>query len=338
MKRPLLLLLLLPLLALAGCVGEEYPADDTPEGNFEALWRLMDEHYCFFAYKKEQLGVDWDEVHARYRAKIDASMTSQQLFEVLCQMLGELRDGHVNLSAAFDLGRNWSYFEDRPRNFDPTLADDYLGTGSDYSIASSLKYRVLDDNIAYVRCASFDDGMGDGNLSSMLDALQPCQGLVLDLRDNGGGRLTDAHRLAARFTNERILVGYVSHKTGRGRDDLSSPLPEYIEPAKGVRWQKPVVVLTNRRVFSAANDFVKCVRQMPRVTVLGDTTGGGSGMPFMQEVPRGWAVRYSAVVYYDADRRHTEFGIAPDTLVRLADDDVRRRRDTLIEAARQLMR
>ncbi|MCM1312701.1 MAG: S41 family peptidase [Bacteroides sp.] len=321
---------------LTACIGEEYPTEDTPSDNFEALWQLMDEHYCFFEYKRQTIGVDWDEVHERYRAKLSDGMSEKQLFEVLCMMLAELKDGHVNLSAGFDLGRNWSYYEDFPENYDETVARSYLGV--DYGIASGLKYKILEDNIGYVRCESFSDGIGEGNLSYMLDELALCDGLIIDVRNNGGGELTTAHRLAARFTNEKCLTGYICHKTGKGRDDFSSPKPEYIEPSDGVRWQKPVVVLTNRRCYSATNDFVKCMRTFPKVTLLGDSTGGGSGMPFTQEIPHGWSVRYSAVVCYDRNMRHTEFGIAPDTLVCLAEEDVLRKRDTLIEAARGLLR
>ena len=91
---------ILTLLALSSCVGEEYPSKNTPADNFEALWRIMDEHYCFFDYKQQVLGVDWNEVHSRYTAKINPKMDNLQLFEVLCQMLGELKDGHVNLGAS----------------------------------------------------------------------------------------------------------------------------------------------------------------------------------------------------------------------------------------------
>ena len=58
-------LVLLQLFTFTSCVEEEEYAN-TPTGNFEALWRIMDEHYCFFDLKQKELGVDWDNVHARY--------------------------------------------------------------------------------------------------------------------------------------------------------------------------------------------------------------------------------------------------------------------------------
>jgi C-terminal processing protease CtpA/Prc len=130
---------------------------------------------------------------------------------------------------------------------------------------------------------------------------------------------------------------YLRHKTGSGHDDFSDPLAIYLDPDNGVRWQKKVIVLTNRHCFSATNDFVNTMRCLPGVTILGDRTGGGSGMPFTSELPNGWTVRYSASPYFDAQMNQIEFGIDPDVQVSLSSDDVTRGVDTLIETARKLL-
>ena len=66
MRKTLALIsICLSMLLICSCVDEEH-YDNTKRGNFEALWKLMDEHYCFFSYKQQELGVDWDEVHTRY--------------------------------------------------------------------------------------------------------------------------------------------------------------------------------------------------------------------------------------------------------------------------------
>jgi len=328
----LLPLCLLPI--LTSCVDEEEYAD-TPEGNFEALWRIMDEHYCFFEYKQQTLGVDWQEVYQRYRKQFNNTMTESQEFEVLANMLSELRDGHVNLYSSFDIARNWSWHEDFPQNFSDSLYRRYMGT--DYRIASALSYRILDDNIGYIYCGSFNNGMGEGNLDDVLSYLAPCNGLIIDVRNNGGGQLTNAEQLAARFTNQERLVGYIQHKRGKGHNDFSSMEEQRLKPSKGIRWQKKVVVLTNRSVFSAANEFVKYMKCSPNVTTVGDQTGGGAGMPFFSSLPNGWSVRFSACPMYDRNKQCTEFGITPDHWVSLTDEDFANGRDTIIEYARALM-
>ena len=337
MKRFLayFLLLLAALPALTACVDEPEP-DDTPRGNFEALWRMMDEHYCFFGYKHSQYGLDWDSVYAKYRPRVDSRMSADQLFEVLTAMLAELRDGHVNLSRAADFGRYWSWYEDYPSNVSDTLLRRYLGT--DYKVASGLKYRILDDNIGYVRYESFNDGIGEGNLDEVLNRLMLCRGLIIDIRGNGGGNLTTAELLAARFFDRSTPVGYIRHKTGRGHDDFSAMEEQRMEPSSRLRWHKPVCVLTNRRVFSAANEFVKYMKCSPLVTVVGDHTGGGAGLPFNSMLPNGWAVRFSACPMYDRNGQSVEQGIDPDVAVSLTQEDVNRGIDPIIERARRLMR
>lgn len=324
------ILFLLPFLLFTSCIDED-ELDNNPRGNFEALWKIMDEHYCFFKEKN----VDWNAVHAKYAQQVDNSMTESQTFEVLTHMLSELRDGHVNLYTSFDVGRYWAWHENYSSNVSDTLIRRYLGT--DYRIASGLKYRILDDNVAYVRCTTFENALGDGNLDQMLLYLAPCKGLILDLRGNNGGRLTSAEQLAARFCNEKTKVGYMRHKTGKGHDDFSSLEAQYIKPSKGVRWQKPVVLLANREVYSAANEFVKYMKVFPKCTVVGDSTGGGGGLPFSSELPNGWAIRYSACPMYDVDYRLAEPGVAPDVEVSLIQEDFNRNLDSIIEYARRLL-
>ncbi len=316
------------------CVDEtERP--DTPTGNFEALWQIIDEHYCFFNYKQHVYGLDWQEVYNKYKVRVNDNMSETQLFEVLCDMLGELRDGHVNLISSMDYGRYWAWHEAYPQNYSDTLERRYLGT--DYRIAGGMSYRILDDNIGYIRYASFASPVGEGNLDDCFSYLALCRGLIIDVRNNGGGELTTAERLAARFVQEKTLVSYMQHKTGTGHSDFSQLEARYLEPSSNLRWHKGVCVLTNRSVFSAANDFAVMMHALPNVKLVGDHTGGGSGMPMSSSLPNGWSVRYSACPIYDKNKQQTEFGIDPDVSVSLTDEATAAGIDLIIEKARELL-
>ena len=319
------------IFSFSSCFDED-KFENTRKGNFEALWKIMDEHYCFFSYKD----VDWNEVYTRYSARISNNMTNEALFTVLGEMLAEVKDGHVNLVATHDVARYWKWYEDYPYNFDTKIQDNYLGT--DYSIASGLKYKILDDNIGYVYYGSFSSGIGDGNLSQVFDRLAVCDGVILDVRNNGGGLMTNSEKLASYFFNEKTLVAHILHKTGKGHNDFSEPYEMYIEPASGLRFQKKVVVLTNRRCFSAANDFVNAMRYAPNAIIMGDKTGGGSGLPFSSELPNGWSVRFSASPVLDAEKKQIEFGIDPDVFQNMTDEDMAKGLDSMIEKAREVLK
>lgn len=324
------LVYLVSFVLLTSCVDTE-ERQNSPTGNFEALWQILDEHYCFFDYKQHEYGLDWNEVYHKYKVRVDDNMNEDQLFEVLCNMLSELRDGHVNLTYSMDYGRYWTWQEAYPKNFNDSLERRYLGT--DYKIASGLRYRILDDNIGYIRYESFQQPIGEGNLDDVLAYLALCRGLIIDIRNNGGGDLTTAELLAARFVHEKTLVGYMQHKTGTGHSDFSDMEPQYLEPSRNIRWHKGVCVLTNRSVFSAANTFAVMMRALPNVKIVGDHTGGGSGMPMSNSLPNGWSVRYSACPMYDRDRQQTEFGIVPDIQVSIGTSED----DEIIETARKLL-
>lgn len=323
------------LLIFNSCIREDI-SGNTPEDNFEALWKIIDEQYCFLDYKNQEYGLDWNEVHERYARRITSDMTWENLFEVLSDMVNELRDGHVNLSSSLATSQYREWFDSYPRNFRDSIQSIYLG--KDYTNSSGLTYSILENNIGYIYCSSFSSGIGDGNLDQTLNKLAICDGLIIDVRNNGGGNLTTAQKLAARFTNEKMLVGYMCHKTGPGHSDFSEPKPVYIEPSDGIRWQKKVVVLTNRRSYSATNDFVNSMNQFPNVTIVGDKTGGGSGLPFSSEIPNGWSIRFSASPMFDPEMNQLEFGIDPDVKVDMTSEDVQQGKDTIIETACKILK
>lgn len=321
---------LLLLFTLSGCV-EEDKFDNSLTGNFDALWNIIDQRYCFFDYSSSEFGLDWDAVYHKYRPKAELVTTNSAMFDLMGEMLRELRDGHVNLTSEYGTTFYWDWKLHYPINFSDSIQRNYLR--DDFRVNNGLMYTSVQDSIGYVYVGSFSSMFGDSNLSAMMLALSHCKGLIVDIRNNGGGMLTSAEQLASHFTNEKVHCGYIQHKTGTGHSDLSTPRPIHLEQGDGAIWLRPTVVLTNRGVFSSANYFVMLMRELSHVLIMGDKTGGGSGMPLNSTLPNGWGVRFSACPILDKEQRITEFGIEPDTLVHLTSDDWNRGRDTMIEAA-----
>lgn len=334
MKKIIYMLAAAALTLMAGCHEiEEY--EDNPRGNFEQLWTILDEHYCFFREK----GVDWDAVHAKYAPQVSDQMTREELFDVCASMLNELKDGHTNLSAPFNTSYYKKWWSDYPQNYDSRLVEEQYFNFNNRTLGG-IVYGVLEENVGYMHYSSFSYAIGEGNLDAILAYCMTASGLIIDVRDNGGGSITNVEKLVARFIREKTLAGTICHKNGPGHDDFSEPYAYYYEPAQGrVMWGKPVVVLCNRSTFSAANNFVSVMKELPGVTVVGATTGGGSGMPFSSELSNGWGVRFSASPVRDAAGELTEFGVEPtegcavdmDPLEALAG------RDTMLDFAIRLL-
>lgn len=334
MKQQSLKLLILLFLFLTGCEEMHMQFNNHPRGNFDALWTILDRNYCFFDYKE----IDWDNIYREYSARINSEMNNDALFNLMGEMLAELKDGHVNLASSHDVTRYWSWQEDYPVNFDPSVQKHYLGKESDYGRTSGIWYKILEDNVGYLYYSSFSSDLGEGNLDQVLSRLAICKGLIIDVRNNGGGSLTNVGKFTSRFFNQRTHIGFISHKMGPGHDNFSPLYPKYVESSNRVRYQKQVVVLTNRGCYSATNEFVSIMKYAPRVTVMGDKTGGGSGLPFSSELPNGWSVRFSASPMFNAGKEHIEFGVEPDIKVDMLQEDIEKNRDTMIERARELLR
>lgn len=328
-------LLLTAAVGLTACHDMEEYTDD-PRGNFEALWSILDEHYCFFDSKN----VDWDKVHDTYSRRISDRMTREELFIVCADMLAELRDGHVNLSAPFNTSYYRAWWSDYPQNFNKRLIEESY-FNFNYRQSSGMMYGFLENNIGYIYYESFSSPVGEGNLDYALNFLSTANGLIIDVRDNGGGSLTNVETFVARFIDRPTLVGYISHKTGPGHNDFSEPYAiTYLPAEEGrIRWAKPIVVLTNRSTFSAANNFASVMKNLPGVTIVGSVTGGGSGVPFSSELPCGWGIRFSACSMLDALGESTEGGITPSEgcAVDLDPLDALSGRDTILEKAIEIL-
>ena len=76
-----MLWLLCCLPVVTGCIREEEYAND-PVGNFEQLWKIIDERYCFL----EEKGIDWDAVHDKYGKLVKPGISDDDLFDILSQM------------------------------------------------------------------------------------------------------------------------------------------------------------------------------------------------------------------------------------------------------------
>ena len=320
------------IMLLGSCTHRFADVDTSPAANFEALWKIIDEKYCLFDDKT----ANWDSVYSAYHQRFDTMKIVKyedyyRLFDGLEEMLNELEDGHVNLYSPFDISVCSKWYEGYPQNFDSEILSKYYL--KNYRCANGLNYSRIDgDSIGYVYYGSFSDGFSLTNWLAVLNYFAKCRGIVLDVRNNGGGSMENAYRLAAPFFTKDTVVGYWQHKSGPGHEEFSEYEPMIMNESMGI-WRRPVVVLCNRRSYSAANFFVSMMRYADNCLILGGKSGGGGGMPMSYELPNGWMVRFSSVKMYDRDMQSIEGGVRPHLLVNQHSED----KDDLIEEAVDLI-
>ena len=312
MKR--LILIIAALWIFSSCekvLLEEEPSDD-PVTNFEHLWNTADNKYAFFEFK----GIDWDETYHQYRPLISNDMTNYELFTVLASMLNELKDGHVNLTAPFDISR-YQFTHDAPENFDfRLLKDNYIGW--DYRITGSLINTTFERNgypIGYIYYGSFSNFVESADIDFVIGALWHTKGIILDMRSNGGGSVNNIYKIGSRFADRKREVYKSILKNGPGHEDFTEPAVVEMEPAGAYQYTKKVILLTNRGCFSATSFFATAMKAFPHVIQVGDTTGGGLGAPAGFELPNGWGYRFSVSRTFTPDGLNWEDGVPPDVTV-----------------------
>lgn len=327
------LLLIVPVFILFSCeksLFEKEPANN-PVKNFDQLWSTLDKKYAFFTYKS----IDWDSIRQKYRPQVSQGMSRTRLFDVFSDMLGEIKDGHVNLVSTFDVTRFWDYYLDYPTNFDYDLIQRHY-LGYDYEITGPFENTWL-HNTGYIYYGSFGKSFSASHVNYLLNKYRDATGLIIDVRNNGGGYTKLIKDLASHFTSEKYMYAKDYFQDGPAHDAFTEPDKKYIEPADGAKWQKPVVLLTNRQCYSATNTFVLAMKQLDHVTVLGDKTGGGGGIPISAELPNGWTYRFSASKKLSPDGFNIENGIPPDKYINMDVDDMANAKDTIVEYALDML-
>ena len=311
---------------------EEVP-DDTPKSIFEQTWKFVDEEYSFFKYKR----IDWDSVHRVYEPRITNVMSEELLFEELADMLYLLKDGHVNLASSFNRSRNWSWYINSSDNFDKYVLERSYFKEEQQVVGSLIIYDFGD--IGYIYCESFSAEISHENLNYILEKFSSKKGIIFDVRNNLGGSLDNVFTIGSHFVSTPTSVAKMRYKNGPEHEDFEDFYELVFEPAENnQQYTGLVVVLTNRKSYSAGNFFPTCMSALEQVTLMGDTTGGGGGVPSYTELTNGWNLRVSSSQLLTLNGINTENGLVPDVLVEAPATSLSEGIDPILEEALQLLR
>lgn len=323
---PLLRTLFVSLLTtlLLGCVPSDPPPTDAEVVEF--TWELVDQRYALFEDKPD---VNWADAKGVGLERLNAG---DDLFDALEAMLAPLRDGHTNLIGPADT--SWDierYRAARTLYDDELVARDVLGY--EFQRRGGVRAAVIPNtNVGYLRISDFDSIPGEETMEALFIDFQQRDALIIDLRDNGGGSLSEMFRLSSRIALEASEGYAISFKAGPEHNALTERETRPYEPSSGARFEGPVAVLVDRRSYSAANTFA--FLSQDRATLVGDRTGGGGSIPTWFELPNGWKLRLSTSRMTMPDSGEAmEPGIEPDVPAVLDPQARSQGRDSVIEAA-----
>lgn len=323
-------------LTLASC--EEFDAvrevDKDFVNNYEAFWTMVNEQYCFLgtAYNNDK-NVDWQAIYDKWMPIVKNDVKEEyELFNIMVKSLDVLRDGHIWMISDFNSYSNnefylkpdgETYYGDDYKS--GLVADNYLisSEGKDdykgdkaFITRNGVLYGMIEregKKFAYMHYKSFSVEIEEIDFQYLDPVVQEADAIIFDIRDNPGGIGVLGIELAGHFMKEEKLVGYSAHKNGKGYDDFTEPYEMHCSPSEKYNWAgKQTALLTNRGVYSTANLFTSIMKHAPNVIQVGQTSGGGGGLPLTHYLPNGWLVVFASNILLDVDKNHIEPGIAPD--------------------------
>ena len=339
MKRTNILLICLLSLGFASC-ERIFMEPDEPKNSvnvFDYLWNKVDQQYAFFDVKD----IDWDSVREVYRPKVHDGMSKDSLFHVCAAMLNTLQDGHTNLISNFDVSRNDSVYYRMivHKNINNEVVTMNYLTLNYHSTGAFSHNAIRDGKVGYLRYSSFMDAVTTDNLTYLIKYYKDCEGLILDLRQNGGGSIDNIRQLLSIFDNHGQPLYQTQIKAGPEHEaftELTTVYADninYEDSSTEEPYTKPVAVLIDRGSYSATSFFALCTMAYDNIRLFGDYSGGGLGLPNGGALPNGWTYRFSITRTLDMNGNNYENGVPPHEFVILDPACTAQGIDNVIEAA-----
>jgi len=311
-------------------------ASNTPQNNFESMWKGYDELYGLFNVKN----INWDSLRNALQPQVNSSMTNTQLYEVLCGMIKPLNDIHVFLQPTSDqLPRYESNEFYRMHTVQNDFSIDVIKQNylpALVTIDDDFHYGILPGNIGYIHFGAFGMPVSfyEMQMDKVMTTLKDTKAIIVDVRNNGGGSDKVSRYIAGRFAQERKLFMTTKKKNGPAHDDFTQPESWYTDTQGSFQYTKPVELLTTRWTASAAETFTWAMNTQAHITQIGDTTSGGFSDVISRELPNGWLYFVSIGDFRNAEGKTAEGnGIAPAIISTNTKEDIDKGKDKVLELA-----
>ncbi|MFV8352574.1 S41 family peptidase [Flavobacterium sp. XS2P14] len=325
-----------------------------PEKDFDKFWTTFKDNYAFFQLK----GVDWDETYKKYKPQVNSKTKETELVKIFGKMVEPLKDGHITISKGEEIlykVKKPSLFKQEFKGIEKDLWKTSFETlkKNGFSEVKGIGPIVKDENLYYVsqnpelgfiritRCfgnleSVFDDKkeVEDTTLmltlfDSILSSLAKTKGIIIDIRANGGGH--GGEELASRFVIEKIITHYKAIRLKGGYENITELEPIYITPNIGVKYTKPIVILTNDKTASSAEDFTISLYKQKNVTTIGTNTSGMLSDMFGTDLSNKISFTLSNQRYYSTEKTQLEdIGVPVKIEIKNTKSDIENKFDPLI--------
>ena len=298
--------------------------------DFEITWKTIECIYPYLEYKQ----IDWDSIYNSFKPRA-ARANSDEMFNILVDMLKQLEDHHIYLKT--ETGKYIQPYQSPRGKRDKSavslrLVKKYFPNKLRSKCNGKIKYQILTGDIGYIYISSFELAHLSKEFAFIMEFMKNTRGIIMDIRNNPGGYCNNVYRIVSWFIKSS-LEPPEHYFFGELREIPS------IQPGGLYQYLQPVVVMINGASYSVAELFAELMKQVPNVTVIGDTTGGGSAFAYERtpgnfRLSDGKVIHIGTMDYRKYDGLPWEgIGVAPDIRVAQTKTDMKNREDKQLEYA-----
>jgi carboxyl-terminal processing protease len=192
--------------------------------------------------------------------------------------------------------------------------------------------KMLEEDIAYIQLYTYGDKTTEGLKKQLQELMaQNPKGMILDLRNNGGGYLHTAIEVVSQFIPNGVVM-YEEYGDGRRKEFKALP--------RGLATEVPLVVLVNEGTASASEITAGAIQDFERGTLVGVTTfGKGSVQNWIPLRSNEGALRVTIARWLTPNERQIhKVGLQPDFVVEMTEEDYDAERDPQLEKAIEILR
>lgn len=336
--KKMIIIASIAIISLTSCQKFLLPAviNNTPTKNFDEMWKGYDAWYGEFEVRH----INWDSMYSVYRPQVNDNMNNTELYNVLTKLITPLNDIHAFLQPTSDgLPRYESNEFIRIHKVQQDFSIDVINQNylpALTMVDDNLHYGILDGNIGYIHFAAFDMPVKfyEQQMNTIMTALKNTKGIIVDIRNHGGGDDMVSRYVAGWFAQERKLFMTVRKRKGAAHNDFSGPEYWYVDKQGSYQYTKPVKILTTRWTASAGETFTWAMNTQTQVKQMGDTTAGGFTDVISRELPNGWLYFAGVGDYRNAKGESGEGkGVAPLVYIINTKENINAGKDKVLEAA-----